>query len=200
MATAPKRKLQVRLCTFPGETSTSLPSINLTVACHPAVSTKHKAQYILIFWPRHSLEHLSTAAMTKRTKSQSSPASPQNHPKSSPCRSTSILTLPRGRGYGQVRNTLWSFSQEASKEDGNFSTREVCLHFLWQKHRQATISRYLEVRRLQEDRGRRRIHRFVSLREGTIPSKRSRLMLSASTPAAAATRSTIRRLREIAEV
>ena len=102
---------------------------------------------------------------------------------------------------------------KASQENGDYPACTIYLHILWQEHREATLGWDLEVQRVQKDRGGRCLDSLVSLnhdqdfrshsllyRKQSQPTTTVELTYSYSTPAAAATRSTIRRLREIAEV
>ncbi len=101
---------------------------------------------------------------------------------------------------------IWSLAAQASEEDGDHPARPLHMHFLRQEHREAASRGHLALQGVQEEHGRRSLGRFVSLisrqtrnidLEGWMAYS---LGLRDRTPAAAATRSTIRRLREIAEV
>lgn len=94
------------------------------------------------------------------------------------------------------------------QEDGSDPARPLHLHLLRQGHCQETLRRHLGLQVLQEDCCWWRLHRLVrfSLLDLQDDESLTRIWTTRltqglhSTPAAAATRSTIRRLREIAEV
>jgi hypothetical protein len=46
---------------------------------------------------------------------------------------------------------IWSVPSETSEEDGNHSTRPICLHILRQEHSQATFGRNLDLQSVQEN-------------------------------------------------
>lgn len=100
---------------------------------------------------------------------------------------------------------IWCFSPKASEEDGDYTTRSIHLYILRQGHRQAPFSRHLELQVVQEVCCWRCLDSLVSQLE-TEKTGPGRADMEADnmglgrTPAAAAARSTIRRLREIAEV
>merc|ERR1712000_389989 len=85
-----------------------------------------------------------------------------------------------GRRDRQVRHSLWCIPPKTSQEDGNHPARPIHLHFL----RRNSVKRHSVG-----------IWNCKSCKK-TIAGG----AWTVSTPAAAATRSTIRRLREIAEV
>lgn len=94
---------------------------------------------------------------------------------------------------------------QTSQENGNHPTRQIHLHFLWKDHREAHLCRDLGMPVLQKVRCWWGLGCFVCslIFPPPLPAPRITLMGAIwgySTPAAAATRSTIRRLREIAEV
>jgi hypothetical protein len=109
---------------------------------------------------------------------------------------------------GTLRHVIqiWRFPPKASQEDGNHTTRSIRVHFLRQEHSEATFSRDLDLQSLQENSSRWCMDSLVSvtrncLTHAALEGITQRLIyVASSTPAAAATRSTIRRLREIAEV
>ena len=103
--------------------------------------------------------------------------------------------------------------EKASQEDGDHPTRQIRLHLLRKDDRQETLGRNLELQVMPQDRRWRSIHCIVRLQTSAGSGLKKELLgqtwyltttqkltIACRTPAAAAMRSTLRRLRDIAEV